>query len=105
MVAMQKPAMDSLAAMAKGGGPKDDQEWAKAQLDAVVLGETAQLILLANRPLDQDLWIKSSEKLFTNAGAASKAAEAKDMAAWKTALNNMGSSCRACHNVHRKKQQ
>src|SRR5262245_38080509 len=102
MAGVQKPAMDSLAAMNKAGGPKDDKEWGLAAQQAAVLAEAGQLLLMGNRPLDQDIWIKSSEKLTSAAGDAMKAAEAKDLDAWKASLGQIGTSCRTCHKVHRK---
>jgi cytochrome c556 len=104
MEGIQKPAMDRLAAMLKVGGPKDDKEWEVAQRNAAVLAETAQLLLMGNRPLDQDVWVKSSARLNQAAVTSTKAAEAKDLAAWKTSLGNMGAACKSCHNVHKKKK-
>jgi cytochrome c556 len=104
MAGIQKPAMDSLAAMLKAGGPQDDKEWEIAQRQAAVLAETAQLLLMGNRPLDQDVWVKSSQKLHESAVAATKAAEAKDIAAWKSSLASMGAACKSCHNVHKKQK-
>jgi cytochrome c556 len=102
MAGVQKPAMDSLAAMNKAGGPKDDKEWGLAAQQAAVLAEAGQLLLMGNRPLDQDIWIKSSEKLTSAAGDAMKAAEAKDLDAWKASVGQIGTSCRTCHKIHRK---
>lgn len=104
MAGIQKPAMDSLIALNKAGGPKDDKEWALAQQDAALLAETAQLLLMGSRPKDQDVWVKSSEKLEAAASESAKAAEAKDLAAWKASLNGIGGACRSCHKVHRKQQ-
>ena len=104
MAGVQKPAMDSLAAMNKAGGPKDEKEWTLAEQNAAVLAETAQLLLLGSRPKDQDVWVKSSQKLNASAVDSVKAAQAKDLTAWQTSLNGMGGACRSCHNVHRKKK-
>ena len=103
MAAIQKPAMDSLAAMNKAGGPKDDKEWETAGGNAAALAETAQLLLMGNRPKDQDVWVKSSARLLEGASASVKAAAAKDLPAWQAAMGQMGGACRSCHNVHRKK--
>jgi len=104
MAGVQKPAMDSLAAMLKAGGPQDEKEWETAQRQAAVLAETAQLLQMGNRPLDQGVWIKSSQRLQETAAESAQAAEAKDLAAWKTSLNNMGAACKSCHDVHKKKK-
>ena len=103
MAALHKPAMDGLAAMNKAGGPKDDAEWDQAKQHAAMMGESAQLALMGTRPLDQDIWMKTGEKLVTASDAAVKAADARDLTAWKASLTEMGQSCRGCHNVHRKK--
>jgi cytochrome c556 len=103
MAAVSKPAMDSLAAMNKAGGPKDDEQWKVAEQNAAVLGEAAQLLLMGNRPLDQDIWLKTSAKLQTAAASSLKAAQEKNLEAWKASVGQIGSSCRGCHNVHKKK--
>jgi cytochrome c556 len=105
MAAIQKPAMDSNAAMLKAGGPKDDKEWETAAQNAAVLAESAQLLLVGGRPKDQDVWVKSSTKLVEAAQASLKAAQAKDLDAWKASLGQMGANCKSCHSVHKKKQQ
>ena len=102
MAGIQKPAMDGLVAMNKAGGPKVDKEWELAQQHAAVLAETAQLLLMGSRPKDQDVWIKSSQRLNAAAGTSAKAAEAKDLKAWQESINAMGGACRSCHKVHRK---
>ncbi len=103
MAGIQKPAMDGLVAMNKAGGPKDDKEWEQAGANAAALAETAQLLLMGGRPKDQDVWVKSSDRLLQAATASAKAAAAKDLAAWQASIGQMGGACRSCHNVHRKK--
>jgi hypothetical protein len=105
MAGIQKPAMDSLAALLKAGGPKDEKEWEAAQQHAAVLAETAQLLLMGTRPLDQDVWVKTSNRLHQAALISMKSAEGQDLAAWKASLANMGGACKGCHNVHKKPKQ
>ncbi|MGH9659142.1 MAG: cytochrome c [Bryobacteraceae bacterium] len=105
MAQIQKPAMDGLAASMQAGGPKDDKEWAIAGQQAAVLAETAQLLLMGTRPLDQDVWIKASNRLREAAAAAVKAAESKDVTVWKTSVMPIRGACKSCHDVHKKKQQ
>ena len=104
MAGIQKPSMDALAALNKAGGPKDDKEWAEAAQHAALLAESAQLLLASGRPKDQDVWLKTSTQLDQASTAALKAAEAKDLTAWKAAITQMGGACRGCHNVHKKKK-
>lgn len=105
MAGVQKPAMDSLNAMMKAGGPKDEKEWAQAQQNAALLAETGQLILMGARPKDQDVWVKTGTMLSESASAAAKAAEAKDLDAFKASLGGVAKSCRGCHTVHKKKTE
>src|SRR5215813_8452090 len=86
MAGVQKPAMDSLQAMMKAGGPKDEKEWAQAQQNAALLAETGQLILMGARPKDQDVWIKTGTVLTDSSTAAAKAAEARDLEAFKSSV-------------------
>jgi cytochrome c556 len=58
---------------------------------------------MGSRPLDQDIWIRSSHRMQEASVQSAKAAETKDLAAWKTATANIGAACRSCHNVHKKK--
>jgi cytochrome c556 len=105
MAGVQKPAMDSLNAMMKAGGPKDEKEWAQAQQNAALLAETGQLILMGARPKDQDVWLKTGTTLSESASAAAKAAEAKDLDAFKASLGAVAKACRGCHTVHKKKTE
>ena len=104
MKAVQKPAMDGLVAMMKAGGPKDDQEWEAAQQNAAVLAETAQLLLMGTRPLDQDVWVKSSHRLQEASVQAAKAAEAKDLPPGKRPSLVWGQPAVAAITYTRKKQ-
>ena len=103
MATIEGPLNSAIGGMSKAGGPKDDKEWAQAQNNAALLAEGAQLLLLGSRPKDQDVWIKTTNALTESATAAMKAAEAKDLEAWKTAVGGIGKSCSGCHNVHRKR--
>jgi len=103
MATINGPVSGSIAGMLKAGGPKDDQEWAKAERDAALLGEGGQLLLLGSRVKDQDAWAKNATLLSDSSAAAMKAAAAKDVEAWKTAATAINGSCRGCHSVHRKR--
>lgn len=105
MATAVKPLMDSLVAMNKAGGPKDEKEWELAEQQASMLAEAAQLLLMGDRPKDQDVWPKASQRLLAAASDSAKAAHAKNLDGWKSSMTAIGGSCRSCHNVHRKKDQ
>lgn len=102
MATAHKPFLDSLSAMNKAGGPKDDKEWELAETQAAMLSEATQLLLIGDRPLDQDVWLKSAEKLRGAAADSAKAAHDKNLEAWKASVGSLGGNCRSCHTVHRK---
>jgi cytochrome c556 len=103
MAIINGPISGSIGGMLKAGGPKDDQEWAKAEKDAALLAEGGQLLLLGARPKDQDVWVKNANALSDASAAAMKAAAAKDVEAWKTAAAGINGSCRGCHTLYRKR--
>lgn len=105
MAAVQKPAMDSLADMMKAGGPQDDEQWAKAATNAAILAESTQLLHMGGRPKDTTVWPENADKVIASAKDLVKAAEAKDTEGFKKAMGGMGSGCRGCHNLHKKKKQ
>jgi cytochrome c556 len=103
MIGISKPAMDGLAQMSQAGGPKDDKEWEKAASWAAALGESAELLTLGNRAKDKEGWASSSQQLHQASLASIKAAQSKDVDAWKASISPMGAACKSCHSVHRKK--
>ena len=105
MAGVQKPAMDSLGAMMKAGGPKDDKEWAQVQQNAALLAEAGQLLLMGDRPKDQDVWVKNGAQLSDAASSAVKAAAGKDLDAFKASMGGIAGACKGCHSLYHKRTQ
>jgi cytochrome c556 len=105
MAIIHGPQYGAINGMLKAGGPKDEKDWLQVQNNATLLAEGGQLLLLGNRPKDQDVWVKNANSLTDSASAAAKAAEAKDADYWKTAASGIGKSCQGCHSVHRMQQK
>ncbi|MGH9721265.1 MAG: cytochrome c, partial [Bryobacteraceae bacterium] len=61
--------------------------------------------LMGERPKDQTVWVKNSNGLHDAAMASMKAAQEKNVDAWKASLGAMGAACKGCHTVHRKRPQ
>ncbi len=100
MEIVQKPSMDHLAAIMKAGGPQSDDDWKHSKAYASVLAETTQLLLMGGRVKDE-VWTNGSEAVIGGAKAVMAASEAKDLAAWKGGVGQMGKGCRTCHKVHK----
>jgi cytochrome c556 len=100
MELVQKPSMDQLAAIMKAGGPQSDDDWKHSKAHASILSETTQLLLMGGRVKDE-VWTSGATTVIGGAKAAVAASEAKDLAAWKAAVGQMGKGCRTCHKVHK----
>ena len=100
MELVQKPSMDQLAAIMKAGGPQSDDDWKHSKAYASILSETTQLLLMGGRVKD-DVWTNGATTVIAGAKATVAASAAKDLAAWKAGVGQMGKGCRTCHKVHK----
>jgi cytochrome c556 len=103
MVSMIHPATNDLLMAIYRGGPKTEREWRDVQRNAVLLGESGNVLMLRNR--NQGDWVKYSRMLSDAGAAAYKAARAKDAAALAAVDAPLNASCTSCHkqfrpNVH-----
>lgn len=77
--------------------PTNEVEWNELQGQALMLAETANLLLMPERALDQDQWLKDT-KLMLDAGiAAFEAAMAKDVDALAELNEPLYQCCVVCH--------
>ncbi len=105
MQAMIQPASGAIQAAAKDTGPADDRAWRGVVNNALVLQESAQLLLIGNRAKDTEGWVKAVNA-FQEAGAnVQKAAQAKDLAALQTAAGAINGTCQGCHTTYRMRPQ
>ena len=104
MELVQEPNMDRLAAMMKTGGPQSERDWKHAKAYASILAESSQLLLMAGRIKD-DVWETGAIAVNNASKASMRAAEAKDLDAWRTANAAIGKGCRGCHKVHKPKKK
>ena len=104
MELVQEPNMDRLAAMMKAGGPQSERDWRHAKAYASILAESSQLLLMAGRIKD-DVWETGAKSVTSASKASMRAAEEKDLDAWKTATAEIGKGCRGCHKVHKPKKK
>lgn len=101
MQALVQPSTMAIQAASKEAGPADDRAWRGVVNNALVMQESAQLLLIGNRAKDTDGWVKAA-KAFQEAGAnIQKAAAAKDLAALQTAAGAINGTCQGCHSTYR----
>lgn len=101
MLDLLHPASNELLLFVYRGGPENDAEWAAARRSALTLAESASLLMLRERAVDQGEWMTDA-KLLADAGAAAyKAAQAQDSAALAAAAASLDASCTTCHRKYR----
>ena len=82
-------------------GQVNAEEWIDLQSKAMMLAESANLLMMPRRARDQDRWMKDATLLLDVGVAAFRAAKAKDVEAL-TALNDqLYAACVTCHADYR----
>jgi hypothetical protein len=77
--------------------PRSDEEWARVAQAAWVLTESANSLMIGNRPKDTGEWMRFAQE-FSDVGLrAARAAEARDAEALFTAGSDVYLACTACH--------
>lgn len=82
--------------------PKTDQEWAVVGAHAAALIESANLLLIGNRPVDQDDWVKMAKAMADAGQIALKAAEAKKPEGILEAGETINKTCDDCHQKYQR---
>ena len=81
--------------------PTTDAEWTALEGQALMLAETANLLMLPGRARDQKQWMADA-KLMLDAGAAAvKAAKTKNVEAVSAVSDQLLESCTSCHKHYR----
>ena len=77
--------------------PSTDAEWAALGASAAALVESANLLVIGNRAIDQQDWTKMSKALADAGMQVLKATEAKDPMGVLASGETLNASCDACH--------
>jgi cytochrome c556 len=104
MEVVQGPSMKYVTDMMKAGGPQNDDDWKHAKAHVSIVGESTQLLLMGARVKDEP-WTSGALKAIAGAQEAVAAADAKDAAAFRSAMGNLGAGCRTCHKVYKKEKK
>jgi cytochrome c553 len=101
MVKIIYPSSDALFYI-ESRTPKTDSEWTALEGQALMVAESANLLMMPGRARDQKQWMADA-KLMLDAGAAAvTAAKARDVAAISALSEQLMESCTSCHRHYRK---
>ena len=100
MVKIIYPASDALFYI-ESRTPTTEAEWTTLQGQALMVAESANLLMMPGRARDQKQWLADS-KLMLDAGAAAyDAAKKKDVAGIAALSDQLMVSCTSCHKHYR----
>ena len=81
--------------------PKTEAEWVELQGKALMVAESANLLMMPGRARDQDRWMADATLMLEAGRAAFRAAKAKDMGALDALNDQLYTSCTSCHQHYR----
>ena len=96
MVAITLPYSDALLYIERNP-PQNDRDWETLQMQALMLAESGNLLMMKGRAKNQGLWMKDARLLVEAGAAAVKATRAKDMQAVLALNEQIVNSCVTCH--------
>jgi hypothetical protein len=100
MVKIIYPASDALFYI-ESRTPATDAEWTTLEGQALMVAESANLLMMPGRARDQKQWMADA-KLMLDAGAAAvKAAKTKNVEAISALSDQLMESCTSCHRHYR----
>jgi predicted aconitase len=82
--------------------PRTDAEWARVGANAAALIESANMLLIGNRAVDQDDWVKMAKAMADAGQIALKATEAKKPEGILEAGEAINMSCDNCHQKYQR---
>src|SRR5437763_8340734 len=100
MVAITLPYSDALLYIERNP-PKDDRDWEVLQMQALMLAESGNLLMMKGRAKNQGLWMKDARLLVDAGAAAVKATRATDIQAVLALNDQIVNSCITCHQKFR----
>ena len=100
MVAITLPYSDALLYIERNP-PKNDRDWEALQLQALMLSESGNLLMMKGRAKNQGQWMKDARMLVDAGAAAVKATRAKDIQAVLALNEQIVDSCITCHKQFR----
>ncbi len=100
MVKILYPASDALFYI-ETRTPKTDTEWTLVEGQALMVAESANLLMMPGRARDQVQWMADSKLMLDVGASALKAAKAKDVPGIAALSDQLYASCTTCHTHYR----
>jgi len=100
MVAITLPYSDALLYIERNP-PQNERDWETLQLQALMLAESGNLLMMKGRAKNQGQWMKDARMLVDAGAAAVKATRAKDIQAVLALNQQIVDSCITCHKQFR----
>ena len=101
MVRIIYPASDALFYI-ESRTPKTDAEWGALEGQALMLAESANLLMMPGRARDQKEWMTYSRLMLDSSADALAAAKKKDVDGIVLTGERLLESCTACHKAYRR---
>jgi hypothetical protein len=99
MKGIVEPASSAVFAAA-GEAPKDDAGWQAVEYNALAVLESANLLMMDGRAIDQGRWMQQATAMMDKAMVAVDAARAKDAAKLAETGDTLYSACEDCHKLY-----
>ena len=80
--------------------PDTEEKWIAVRASAMTLIEAGNLLMMGERPRDNEAWIGYAQNMIDAAATALAAAEAEDAEAVFDVGESVYNSCNACHRVY-----
>ena len=100
MVKIIYPASDALFYI-ESRTPKTDAEWTVLEGQALMVAESANLLMMPGRARDQTQWMADAKLMLEAGAAAVKAAKAKNVEGIVALSDQLMESCTSCHKNYR----
>jgi hypothetical protein len=100
MVKIIYPASDALFYI-ESRTPKTDSEWTVLEGQALMVAESANLLMMPGRARDQKQWMADARLMLDAGAAAVKAAKTKNVEAIAALSDQLLESCTSCHRHYR----
>lgn len=100
MTRIIQPASDAVFYVSRVP-PEDDAAWRELENKAIVLAESANLLMIPGYRRDTEQWLRDSLLMRDASVRAVAAAKARDLDTLMDLNNDLYESCESCHNAAR----